>query len=95
MATGGPATAAAVRAIGRWELEIVTRADGVRGFKPLPKRWIVKRTFGWLNRCRRLAKDVENLARTALAFLHLAMIRLMLRRLASPLSGQLNFPDGL
>ena len=40
----------------------------------------VERTFGWLNRCRRLAKDVENLARTALAFLRLAMIRLMLRR---------------
>jgi transposase len=78
----GPATAAAVRAIGRWELEIVKRADGVSGFKPLPKRWLVERTFSWLNRCRRLAKDVENLARTALAFLRLAMIRLMLRRLA-------------
>ena len=78
----GPATAAAVRAIGRWELEVVKRSDGVRGFTPLPKRWIVERTFGWLNRCRRLAKDVENLARTALAFLRLAMIRLMLRRLA-------------
>ena len=80
----GPATAAAVRAIGRWELEIVGRADGVSGFKPLPKRWIVERTFSWLNRCRRLAKDFENLARTALAFLRLAMIRLMLRRLARP-----------
>jgi transposase len=78
----GPATAAAVRALGRWELAIVGRAEGVQGFKPLPKRWIVERTFGWLNRCRRLAKDVENLARTALAFLRLAMIRLMLRRLA-------------
>jgi transposase len=80
----GAATAAAVRALGRWELEIVTRADGVSGFAPLPKRWIVERTFSWLNRCRRLAKDVENLARTALAFLRLAMIRLMLRRLARP-----------
>jgi transposase len=79
----GPATAAAVRAIGRWELEIVKRSDGAAGFKPLPKRWIVERTFGWLNRCRRLAKDVENLARTALAFLRLAMIRLILRRLAT------------
>jgi len=77
----GPATAAAVRAIGRWELEIVKRSDGVTGFKPLPKRWVVERTFGWLNRCRRLAKDVETLARTALAFLRLARIRLMLRRL--------------
>ena len=73
-----------MRALGRWELEIVKRADGVSGFEPLPKRWIVERTFSWLNRCRRLAKDVENLARTALAFLRLAMIRLMLRRLARP-----------
>ncbi len=63
---------------------IVGRADGVSGFEPLPKRWIVERPFSWLNRCRRLAKDVENLARTALAFLRLAMIRLMLRRLARP-----------
>ncbi len=78
----GPATAAAVRALGCWELEIVKRSDGGRGFEPLPKRWVVERTFSWLNRCRRLAKDVENLARTALAFLRLAMIRLMLRRLA-------------
>ncbi len=79
----GAATAAAVRGLGRWELEVVKRADGVRGFAPLPKRWIVERTFSWLNRCRRLARDVENLARTALlAFLRLAMIRLMLRRLA-------------
>jgi len=77
----GPAPAAAVRALGCWELEVVKRADGVAGFKPLPKRWIVGRTFSWLNRCRRLAKDVEHLARTALAFLRLAMIRLMLRRL--------------
>jgi transposase len=44
----------------------------------------VERTFSWLNRCRRLAKDFEHLARTALAFLRLAMIRLMLRRLARP-----------
>ena len=77
----GPGTAAAVRALGRWELEIVKRSEGVRGFTPLPKRWIVERTFRWLNRCRRLARDFEHLARTALAFLRLAMIRLMLRRL--------------
>ncbi len=84
----GAATAAAVRALGRWELEVVKRSDGVAGFEVLPKRWIVERTFGWLNRCRRLAKDVETLARTALAFLRLAMIRLMLRRLASPSYGK-------
>jgi transposase len=47
----------------------------------LPRRWVVERTFSWLGRCRSLAKDWENLNRTALAFLHLASIRLMLRRL--------------
>jgi transposase len=78
----GPATAAAVRALGAWQLEIVTRSDQARGFVALPKRWIVERTFAWLGRCRRLAKDVETLTRTALAFLRLAIIRLMLRRIA-------------
>jgi transposase len=52
--------------------------------KPLPRRWIVERTIAWLNRCRRLAKDWENLNRNALAFLKLASIRLMLRKLCNP-----------
>jgi transposase len=78
----GPATAAAVRALGAWELEVVKRSDQAAGFVVLPKRWIVERTFAWLGRCRRLARDYETLARTALAFLRLAMIRLMLRRIA-------------
>ncbi|HEV2041581.1 MAG TPA: IS5 family transposase [Casimicrobiaceae bacterium] len=64
--------------------EIVRRCDQVRGFAVLPKRWIVERTIGWLGRCRRLAKDWENLNRTALAFLRLASIRLMLRKLCNP-----------
>ncbi len=50
----------------------------------IPKGWIVERTFAWLGRCRRLAKDFENLARTAPAFLRLAMIRLLLRRIVRP-----------
>ena len=79
----GPATAAAVRALGAWQLEIVRRSDRAEGFVALPKRWIVERTFAWLGRCRRLARDYETLARTALALLRLAMIRLMLRRIAS------------
>ena len=54
------------------------------GFVILPKRWIVERSIAWLNRCRRLAKDWENLNRTALAFLHFASIRLMLRKLCNP-----------
>jgi transposase len=65
-------------------IEIVKRSDQAKGFILLPKRWIVERTLGWLNRCRRLAKDFENLAATALAFLKLASIRLMLRKLCNP-----------
>jgi transposase len=62
-------------------LEIVKRSDTAKAFTVLPKRWIVERTIGWLNRCRRLAKDWECLNRKALAFLRWASIRLMLRRL--------------
>jgi transposase len=54
------------------------------GFAVLPKRWIVERTIAWLNRCRRLAKDWEILNRKGLAFLRLASIRLMLRKLCNP-----------
>ena len=68
----------------RVKLEIVKRSDQAKGFVILPKRWIVERTFAWLGRCRRLAKDWENLNRKALAFLRLASIRLMLRRLCNP-----------
>ena len=66
------------------DVEIVKRSDRVQGFAVLPKRWIVERTIGWLGRCRRLAKDWENRNRKALAFLHLASIRLMLRKLCNP-----------
>jgi putative transposase len=66
------------------ETEIIKRSDKAKGFVPLPKRWIVERTIGWLNRCRRLAKDWECLNRKALAFLKLASIRLMLRKLCNP-----------
>jgi putative transposase len=66
----------------RLELEIVRRADAQKGFVALPKRWIVERTFGWLNRCRRLSKDYEYLTETSEAMIHVAMIHLMVRRLA-------------
>ena len=72
------------RVLRRVKLEIVKRSDAVKGFVVLPKRWIVERTIGWLNRCRRLAKDWENLNRKALAFVRLASIRLMVRRLCKP-----------
>jgi len=66
----------------RVKLEIVRRQDSVKGFVVLPKRWIVERTFGWLNRCRRLSKDYEYLTSTSEAMIHVAMINLMVRRLA-------------
>ena len=68
----------------RLDIEIVKRSDSAKGFVKLPKRWIVERSIAWLNRCRRLAKDWENLNRTALAFLRFASIRLMLRKLCNP-----------
>jgi len=63
------------------QTEIVKRSDAVKGFVALPKRWIVERSIAWLNRCRRLAKDWENLNLSGLTFLRLASIRLMLRKL--------------
>jgi transposase len=65
-------------------VEIVKRLDAAPGFKLVPQRRIVERTIAWLNRCRRLAKDWENLNRKALALLRLASIRLMLRKLCNP-----------
>ena len=65
-----------------WTLEIVAKLGGQVGFQVLPKRWIVERTFAWLNRQRRLGKDYERLPETSEAFVYVAMIRLMLRRLA-------------
>ena len=63
------------------EVAIVKRSDQAKGFTVLPKRWVVERTFAWLNRCRRLAKDWECLNRNALAFLRWASVRLMVRKL--------------
>jgi putative transposase len=65
-------------------LRIVKRTDDQRGFVVLPKRWIVERTFGWLNKWRRLSKDYEVLPQTSEALIQVAMINLMVRRLARP-----------
>jgi transposase len=73
--------AAVKRVLNQVEVEIVKRSDQAKGFIVLPKRWVVERTLAWLNRCRRLAKDWENLNLKARAFLLLASIRLMVRRL--------------
>ena len=71
--------------LSRVNVEIVKRSDQAKRFVVLPKRWIVERTFAWLGRCRRLAKDWECLNRKALAFVKLASIRLMLRKLCNPI----------
>ena len=65
------------------DVEIVKRSDTAKGFVLLPQRWIVERTIAWLNRCRRLAKDFENRTHKALAFLKLASIRLMIRKICN------------
>ncbi len=67
---------------GTWRVEIVKRLATDKGFVVKPKRWIVERTLAWISRNRRLAKDFECLARKSLAFIRLAMIKIMLRRLA-------------
>jgi putative transposase len=64
-----------------WELQVVKRTDKEKGFKVLPKRWVVERTFGWLGRYRRLSKDYEVLPETSEALIQLAMIHVMVRRL--------------
>jgi putative transposase len=68
---------------GNWFLEIVKKADQSKGFQVLPHRWIVERTFAWLGRYRRLSKDYEVLIEVSEAMIRLAMIRLMVRRLAT------------
>lgn len=71
-----------LRTYRRIRLEIVKRPAQPQGFVVLPKRWIVERTFGWLNRFRRLSKDYERKPETSETMIYLAMTRLMLRRLA-------------
>jgi putative transposase len=67
-----------------WTLEIVKRSDQQRGFTVLPHRWVVERTFGWLGRFRRLSKDYEACIISSEATILIAMIQVMLRRLAPP-----------
>jgi len=71
-----------VIAVYRWILTVVTRSEEDKGFVVLPKRWVVERTFGWFNWCRRLSKDYEVLPETEEAFIYIAMIGLMLKQLA-------------
>jgi transposase len=78
----GPKMALVVWRTGTWKLEILKRSD-LAGFEVLPKRWIVERTFASISRNRRLARDFERYTMTVAALVRLAMIRIMLRRLAA------------
>ncbi len=66
----------------RWIIQIVLRPQQTKGFVLLKKRWVVERTFGWLMGCRRLVRDYELLPETSETFIYLALIRIMVRRLA-------------
>jgi putative transposase len=68
------------QAQGDWDLEVVKRIPGVRGFSVLPKRWVVERTFGWLSRNRRMSKDYERKVQTSETLIEVAMIRLLIAR---------------
>jgi transposase len=70
--------------MGRWTLQIIRRSDAAKGFELLPRRWVVERTFAWLNRCRRLAKDVEATIESATAWVFIAHIRALTRKIARP-----------
>jgi transposase len=73
----------AVEGLGKWTLEIVKRSDVAKGFVLLPRRWVVERTIAWLNRNRRLAKDVEATIESSVTWLYIASVKLMSRRLAA------------
>ena len=66
----------------RWVVQVVLRPQQTKGFQVLKKRWVVERTFGWLMHCRRLVRDYERLPETSETFIYIAMIRVMVRRLA-------------
>ena len=70
------------KAESNWDLEVVERTPGVRGFSVQPCRWVVERTFGWLSRSRRLSKDYEENAESSEAWLFAAMTHILVRRLA-------------
>lgn len=78
----GPKLKDRLEKVGKFTLEIVKRSDHAEGFKLLPRRWVVERTFAWLGRCRRLAKDFEKTVASAEAWVYIANIRLLTRRIA-------------
>lgn len=72
----------ALAKFGNWSVEIVRRMDDTVGFAVLPRRWVVERTLAWLNRNRRLAKDFEDSIASAQAWLYVASVQLLTRRIA-------------
>ena len=78
----GPNLREAVAKFGKRTIEIVKRAAGAARFQLLPRRWVVERTLAWLNRNRRLAKDFEASIESAKAWVYIASVRLLIRRLA-------------
>ncbi|ETI64671.1 transposase [Sphingobium sp. 22B] len=68
--------------MGKWTIEIIKRSDKAKGFQVLPRRWVVERTFAWLGRCRRLAKDWERSIASSTAWALVASIRMLTRRTA-------------
>jgi len=78
----GPKLRDALVSLGRWTLQIVKRSDTAKGFEVLPRRWVVERTFAWLGRCRRLARDWEKTIESAEAWLLIAHIRRITRLIA-------------
>jgi transposase len=78
----GDKLATALAGHGQWQIDIVKRSDRAAGFQVLPRRWVVERTFAWLNRNRRLAKDFEMSVASSEAWLYLASVQLLARRLA-------------
>lgn len=78
----GPKLKQRLSKIGNWTIQIVKRSDKASGFELLPRRWVVERTFAWLGRCRRLSKDFEASLQSAAAWVLLAHIRLLTRKIA-------------
>lgn len=72
----------ALASIGNWTIEVIKRSDTAKGFEVLPRRWVVERTFAWLGRCRRLAKDWEQSIASSTAWALIASIRMLTRRTA-------------
>ena len=72
----------ALSGLGRWTVQIIKRSDNAQGFQVLPRRWVVERTFAWLGRCRRLAKDFEATIESSQAWALVAHIRRLTRTLA-------------